>query len=296
MQKKPKFTVLVSAYNAEKYIKDAVTSILTQDYEGIIHTIVLLDLGTTDKTDDILRSFILKRIKNRPITIIRHPHTFLFRALLIGMNKSDGEITLFLDYDNKFKKEHISDLYKLSIETKFKFAFSNAELIDKNGKKLHSNLISNFPKHNSFSSLVIGNYIDLNTIAIRKDLQRKLIKILFELDDRFYDYLHTDYLIALISSKLTTLIELKKIGVLYRSHRSNVTYGNKNKLFTTGLELRSLLACYTHSFYNLLNAREKLFLNARIYLLGRRITDLAKYKRISLLTKGMGFLLRNIFL
>ena len=108
--------------------------------------------------------------------------------------------------------------------------------------------------------------------------------------------MHTDYLIALISSKLTTLIELKKIGVLYRTHGSNVTYGNKNKLFTTGLELRSLLACYTHSFYNLLNAREKLFLNARIYLLGRRITDLAKYKRISLLTKGMGFLLRNIFL
>jgi len=40
-----KISVAIPAYNAEKYIKDAVTSIINQDYSGDIEIVITYDEG-----------------------------------------------------------------------------------------------------------------------------------------------------------------------------------------------------------------------------------------------------------
>lgn len=48
-------SVLMAAYNAEKYIKDAIESILNQTYKNF--ELIIVDDGATDRTAGIVKSF-----------------------------------------------------------------------------------------------------------------------------------------------------------------------------------------------------------------------------------------------
>jgi len=49
-----KISVAILTYNAEKYIKDAVVSIVNQDYPGDIEILIAYDEETTDRTLQVL--------------------------------------------------------------------------------------------------------------------------------------------------------------------------------------------------------------------------------------------------
>jgi len=51
-----KISVAVLAYNVERYICDAVTSIINQDYPGEVEVVVGYDEGSTDRLYRFLRS------------------------------------------------------------------------------------------------------------------------------------------------------------------------------------------------------------------------------------------------
>jgi cellulose synthase/poly-beta-1,6-N-acetylglucosamine synthase-like glycosyltransferase len=46
-------SVIVRAYNAEKYIRKALNSILSNTYEGLIEIIVCYDQGSKDRSLDV---------------------------------------------------------------------------------------------------------------------------------------------------------------------------------------------------------------------------------------------------
>ena len=54
-------SVLLPVYNSEKYIKDAIDSILNQTYKNI--EIIILNDGSTDGTERIISEFNDERIK-----------------------------------------------------------------------------------------------------------------------------------------------------------------------------------------------------------------------------------------
>ncbi|MCE1226591.1 MAG: glycosyltransferase, partial [Geobacteraceae bacterium] len=51
----PKVTVIVSCYNSEKYIRQALDSILSQDYDRF--QVIAIDDGSTDSTASILKAY-----------------------------------------------------------------------------------------------------------------------------------------------------------------------------------------------------------------------------------------------
>jgi len=57
----PLVTVLMPVYNAAKYLKDAINSILEQTYSNF--EFIIIDDGSTDESLDIIKSFNDKRIK-----------------------------------------------------------------------------------------------------------------------------------------------------------------------------------------------------------------------------------------
>ncbi|MBP3195884.1 MAG: glycosyltransferase family 2 protein, partial [Butyrivibrio sp.] len=62
-----KFTFLMAAYNAEKYISEAIESALNQSYKNF--ELLILDDESTDNTVKIVRSFSDKRIR-----LVKLPH------------------------------------------------------------------------------------------------------------------------------------------------------------------------------------------------------------------------------
>lgn len=94
MSDAPKVTVLMPVYNGEKYIQEAVDSILNQtfgDFEFLI-----IDDGSTDQTVDIIASYKDERIK-----IVRSSQNVgLIHSLNSGIEMARGEYVARMDCDD----------------------------------------------------------------------------------------------------------------------------------------------------------------------------------------------------
>ena len=54
-------SVVLPVYNVEKYVEDCIKSILAQTYTDI--EIIIIEDGSTDRSAEICKSFLDKRIK-----------------------------------------------------------------------------------------------------------------------------------------------------------------------------------------------------------------------------------------
>ncbi len=61
MEKKPLVSVILPVYNGEKYLAEAVESILSQSYQNF--ELVIIDDGSKDKSQEIIKRFKDKRIR-----------------------------------------------------------------------------------------------------------------------------------------------------------------------------------------------------------------------------------------
>jgi glycosyltransferase involved in cell wall biosynthesis len=90
----PRVSVLMAVYNGEKYLPEAINSILTQSFTDFEYLIV--DDGSTDHSLEIIESYQDPRIK-----IISNPHNIgLTRSLNKGLNLARGEYVARMDSDD----------------------------------------------------------------------------------------------------------------------------------------------------------------------------------------------------
>jgi glycosyltransferase involved in cell wall biosynthesis len=87
---KPLVTVIVAAFNGEKYLREALDSVFAQDFDA--YEVVLVDDGSEDRTAEIARSF--------PLRYIRQPNQGLPAARNTGLRAAQGELIAFLDDDD----------------------------------------------------------------------------------------------------------------------------------------------------------------------------------------------------
>ena len=92
--KNPKVTVLMSVYNGEKYLNEAIDSILGQTFKDFEFLIV--NDGSTDKTAEILKSYKDPRIK----IINNNKNIGLTKSLNKGLKLARGEYIARQDADD----------------------------------------------------------------------------------------------------------------------------------------------------------------------------------------------------
>ena len=90
----PILTVLMSVYNGEPYLKDAVTSILNQTYSNF--QFLIIDNASTDNSQEIIRDFKDSRIKLMEIP----ENNGLSPALNQGLEKIDTPLVARMDADD----------------------------------------------------------------------------------------------------------------------------------------------------------------------------------------------------
>ena len=86
-------SVIIPLYNCERYISQAVESILNQTYKKI--EIIVVDDGSTDFSLKVVKTFQDERIK-----IISRENGGLAKARNSGITEAKGEIAGFLDADD----------------------------------------------------------------------------------------------------------------------------------------------------------------------------------------------------
>lgn len=98
----PTVTVIVDTYNHERFIEQALGSVLDQDYPQSDMEIVVVDDGSTDKTPDLLRKF------GEKITVIQKRNGGQASAFNAAIPLAKGEIVAFLDGDDWWAKNKLS--------------------------------------------------------------------------------------------------------------------------------------------------------------------------------------------
>jgi len=97
----PTVTVLIDTYNQERFIEEAIVSVLEQDFPSAEIEILLIDDGSTDRTPDIARKFVPR------VRYLRKKNGGQASSFNLGIPEARGEIIAFLDGDDWWAKNKL---------------------------------------------------------------------------------------------------------------------------------------------------------------------------------------------
>ena len=93
--KKPKISVIVPVYNAEKFLNQCIDSIVNQELKEI--EIICVNDGSTDDSLNILKEY-QKKYNN--IKVIEQKNSGVIAARVNGLKTATGEYVAWVDSDD----------------------------------------------------------------------------------------------------------------------------------------------------------------------------------------------------
>lgn len=98
----PLISVIIPAYNAERYIAETLDSVLSQTYKNI--EVLVVDDGSQDRTAAIIRSFSQR---DRRVTLLQQANAGVAAARNFAIEKSRGEYIAPLDADDTWHPQKL---------------------------------------------------------------------------------------------------------------------------------------------------------------------------------------------
>src|SRR5260370_36606553 len=89
----------MDTYNHERFIEEAIVSVLEQDFPASDREIIVVDDGSTDRTPEIVRKF------EPQVRLLRKANGGQASAFNAGIPEGKGEIISFLDGDDWWARE-----------------------------------------------------------------------------------------------------------------------------------------------------------------------------------------------
>ncbi len=158
---KPKVSVIIPAYNSEKYIAEAIASVFAQTYPS--YEVIAVDDGSTDNTLQLLKQYgprvkALTKLNGGPAS-----------ARNLAIKNSNGDYIAFLDSDDLWVEEKLEEqLAFLDKHPEVGLIFGEMLMFeDKGGKKIVQSKIG-YTGDPTFRQLLFGNYIPNSTVVIRR--------------------------------------------------------------------------------------------------------------------------------
>ena len=226
----PTASIIISAYNAEPFIKEALDSVLKQSYQDF--ECIVVDDGSTDKTADIIKSFNDDRIKCVHISNSGGPA----RPRNVGLERATGDFIFIFDADDVMHPDKLAlSLAAFEQYPQADFLFTNYKSIDEQGSQLKENYLQEYqtlwsllpgatqipiymiPANLLYPALVKINFIGTSSVALR----RKALSI----DNRFNEKLRNsdDRLFLASLSKSHDAIFINKILHSYRVNTAGIS-------------------------------------------------------------------------
>ena len=107
----PKVSVIMPVYNAERYLHQALDTLLSQSEEEI--EVIAVDDGSTDRSLEILKRY---EARSERVRVYTQKNQYAGVARNLGLKHARGEYVLFLDSDDFFEKDLIKETYATAKE------------------------------------------------------------------------------------------------------------------------------------------------------------------------------------
>lgn len=229
----PVISVIVPVYNAEKYLRECLDSIVNQTYKNI--EIILVDDGSTDGSGAICDEYADKDVR---IKVYHIPNGGVSNARNLGIDNANGEYLMFVDSDDEVSRDCIEKLY-CAIEYKeqdlvignFCDVYENRKIIQHENLSIIGNLQDDYANirillQGPWGKLYRSEILKKNKIRFRVDISLT--------EDQIFNY---DFL------KKASTYTLLQEPIYYYYHRKNesLSQGLKERDFNNRLEnLRAL--------------------------------------------------------
>jgi teichuronic acid biosynthesis glycosyltransferase TuaG len=120
-------SVIMPAYNMEKYIAQSIESVIAQTYNE--WELVVVDDGSNDNTSLIVKEYA---VKDQRIKYFYQENGHLAKARNTGISMAKGEIVAFLDSDDLWLPQKLKISLQILLESKVDLLFSESYHFDEN--------------------------------------------------------------------------------------------------------------------------------------------------------------------
>lgn len=173
---KGKVSVIVPAYNAEKFIERCIDSILNQSYKN--REIIVVNDGSTDKTLPILRRYS----EAEKIILIDIPNGGVVNARNIAVNHASGEFLAFVDADDYIIKDAISLMVQQMADNNADLVVAGYTLLWEDGRRKDINNKKNFSSPDKCISYCLKNGETFLPVKMyRTELYKRTVNIPYDI-------------------------------------------------------------------------------------------------------------------
>jgi len=121
-------SIIMPAYNAGKYIKESIESVLNQTYQN--WELIIIDDGSTDTTSKVVQPFL---INDTRIQYYRQENGKQGKARNAGIKKSKGNLIAFLDADDVWMPAKLQTQIGVLKQNDADLVFTDVFVIDDKG-------------------------------------------------------------------------------------------------------------------------------------------------------------------
>ena len=149
----PFFSIVIPLYNKEKYILDALQSVLNQTFEN--YEVIVVEDASTDKSQEVIST-----LKSEKVTVIKHDtNKGLSASRNTGIKNAKSNYIAFLDADDFWKDNYLEELFLLIN------SYPKAKLFATNYEELYQNDTILLPSNNSKNleeKTIIHNFFEIS--------------------------------------------------------------------------------------------------------------------------------------
>jgi glycosyltransferase involved in cell wall biosynthesis len=221
----PLVSVIMPNYNNEKYLAEAIESVLNQSYSNF--ELIVVDDGSTDGSLEIIKDF------DHLLTCISTVNRGAAAARNLGILNSKGSVIAFLDSDDLWKQKKLEVQVKQMIRNDVDLVYCHVQEIDQRGTKgkvipaSHRGYCHDQYVDNPNKAVIIAG---MSTVILKKELLA--ISGLFDKQvpapTEDWDFLRRYSRIAKVDYSDEVLTE-------YRLHESNISKSSLKRYFSGNL-------------------------------------------------------------
>jgi GT2 family glycosyltransferase len=211
----PLVTVLIDTYNHERFIEEAIVSVLEQDFPAGDVEILVVDDGSTDRTPEIVRKFAPR------VRLLRKANGGQASAFNTGIAEVRGQIVAFLDGDDWWTRDKLTRvLQAMRADPAVGIVGHGIVMTYLDGREQSEILRDGFRfRANTIEGALLfrrrGAFLGTSRMAIRTGLLREIGLVPEALIVQADEYLYT------LASVLAVAQILPETLTYYRLHESN---------------------------------------------------------------------------
>jgi len=213
------FSVIMPVWNRVNIVQKAIKSVLSQTFKE--YELIIIDDGSTDNLKRVVQSYLSENIKYYKIS-----HQGVVAARNYGIERSKGDFIAYLDSDNTWNPDFLSEMYKALNKngTRNEAAYCRYNFYKKDSSTGKVYLSEVKGEKFVFKKLLLTNYIDLNTFVHAK----KCLKKVGFFDTRLRRLSDWDLIIRITSKYQPVYVQEVLVNYYFSTFKNTLTK-NKNK-------------------------------------------------------------------